>query len=130
MEFSIKRKNIKWVVIALAVVAAVIISFCSIVHHKVVKKREVKALEEYVEKTIEREYEDLIRDYESYKETMTDYDYSRSFRWRYAVKINELVGYRVISSENDMYIDSDTDKEIRQFLKSKARKNAYEKILK
>ena len=111
-------------------VAAVIISFCSIVHHKVVKKREVKALEEYVEKTIEREYEDLIRDYESYKETMTDYDYSRSFRWRYAVKINELVGYRVISSENDMYIDSDTDKEIRQFLKSKARENAYEKILK
>ena len=98
----------------------------AIIQKRVNEKREQRELEEYIEKTIEREYKDLVRDYESYKETMEDYDYSYDMRSRYRRKINELVGEPVLTSN---YVSEEADRQIRETLHLIARRNAYKKLL-
>lgn len=45
-------------------------------------------------RAIEREYKNLLRDYESIVETINDYSYSYDFRFEYVVKLNKLLDYR------------------------------------
>ena len=74
MSVTVKKSSLKWIVIGLIAVLSLSFAIGSIIQKKINEKREAKELEEYIEKTISREYKDLIRDYESYKETMEDYD--------------------------------------------------------
>lgn len=126
MSVTVKKSSLKWIVIGLIAVLSLSFAIGSIIQKKINEKREAKELEEYIEKTISREYKDLIRDYESYKETMEDYDYSYDLRSRYRRKINELVGENILTNN---YISDEDDRTIREKLHSVARINAYTKLL-
>lgn len=126
MGFSIKKSNLKWIVLGIVAVIAISFGVVSAIQKKINEKRQQKELEEYIEKTIEREYKDLVRQYESYKETMEDYDYSYDMRSRYRRKINDLVGTYILNSNS---VSSEDDKRIKELLHLIAKKNAYEKLL-
>lgn len=126
MSVSIKKSSLKWIILCTVSVIAFVFGISAVIQKKVNEKREQRELEEYVEKTIEREYKGLVRDYESYKETMEDYDYSYDMRSRYRRKINDLVGRTVLTSN---YVSDEDDKQIREMLHLIAIENAYEKLL-
>ncbi len=126
MGFTIKKSNLKWIILCIVATIATLFGISAIIQKRVNEKRELRELEEYVEKTIEREYKDLVRDYENYKESMEDHDYSYDMRSRYRRKINELVGEPVLTSN---YVSDEADRQIKEKLHLIAQRNAYKKML-
>lgn len=82
--------------IGICVLAAVLLVIGGIVTYTVVEKvkeeRHQKELIESYNRAVEREYRDLVREYDSIIETIKDYDYSYDLRARYVRKLNELLG--------------------------------------
>lgn len=82
--------------ISICVLAAVLLVIGGIVTYTVVEKvkeeRHQKELIESYNRAVEREYRDLVREYDSIIETIKDYDYSYDLRARYVRKLNELLG--------------------------------------
>lgn len=48
-------------------------------------------MKEDIEEAIDREYKDLLEEYNSIIETIQDYDYSTDFRSKYLYKLNKLL---------------------------------------
>lgn len=89
--FTIKKKNLKRLgVLAIVISILAIIGISSYIEQRN-KQREIDAYFRSIERATEREYESLKREYESYVETIQDYDYSYDFRYRYVVKVNKLL---------------------------------------
>ena len=63
------------------------------------EEREKIAQKERFDRAVDREYKQLVREYNNIVETIKDYDYSLSFRYKYVKKLNELLG----SSSCDLY---------------------------
>lgn len=82
--------------VSICVLAAVLLVIGGIVTYTVVEKvkeeRHQKELIESYNRAVEREYRDLVREYDSIIETIKDYDYSYDLRARYVRKLNELLG--------------------------------------
>lgn len=89
---QVKRSNlIIFCVVAMLAIVGGIIGY-NIYETKAEKERASRELKEDFEREVERQYKSLKHDYESYCETLSDYDYSSSFRSRYISKINSLLG--------------------------------------
>lgn len=59
------------------------------------KQKEERAKQELLDKynrAVEREFDSLVREYNSIIEVIQDYDYSESFRWKYVIKLDKLLG--------------------------------------
>ena len=82
--------------ITICILAAILLVVGGIIAYTVVEKvreeRHRKELIESYNRAVEREYKDLVREYDSIIETIRDYDYSYDFRARYVRKLNELLG--------------------------------------
>ena len=82
--------------IVICVLAAVLLVIGGIITYTVVEKvKEERHQQELIEsynRAVEREYKDLVREYDSIIETIKDYDYSYDLRARYVRKLNELLG--------------------------------------
>lgn len=94
------------------------------------KERAAQELKEDFEKEVERQYKSLKYDYDSYCETLSDYDYSYSFRERYVDKLNQLLGenwYNSVSDFNssNFYRKSDD----LDLLRQQARQKAYNRFM-
>lgn len=89
--FTIKKKNLKSLIIFAIIIIAVSAIGINTIMEKRNKQKEIDAYFRSIEKATEREYESLKREYDSYVETIRDYDYSYDFRYRYVVKVNKLL---------------------------------------
>lgn len=66
------------------------------------EEREKIVRQERFDRAVDREYKQLVREYDNLVETIKDYDYSFSFRYKYVIKLNELLAdrfYPIKSSE-------------------------------
>lgn len=91
-EMQVKKSHlIIFCVVATALIIACVIGY-NVYENKVEKERASQELKEDFEREVERQYKSLKHEYESYCETLSDYDYSSSFRDRYISKINNLLG--------------------------------------
>lgn len=123
MGLVIKKRNLKWVVIA---VICVIIGggICaSVIKEQVEKKTAERVYREQTQAAYNREYKDLVREYERYKESMSE-AYSRDNRDYYRRQINKLVGETVLG-EYTWSISNDEEKHILKLLEIKAWSRAY-----
>ena len=101
--FTIKKKNIKRFSIAAVVVSILAIIGISTYVEQRNNQREIDAYFRTIKRATEREYEGLKREYESYIETINDYDYSYDFRYRYVVKVNRLLEQNVYETGGREY---------------------------
>lgn len=69
---------------------------------KVAEERDKAELRASFERECEREYKSLLNEYEFIIKTIKDDDYSYSFRRKYVIKLNELLGVsRYVTWYND-----------------------------
>lgn len=87
----VKKKNLIIVCILLSI--SVIISYIAISTYtrKRKEEREKQELIDRFNRAVDREYENLKREYNSIVEVIKDYDYSDSFRWKYVIKLSDLL---------------------------------------
>lgn len=76
----------------------VLISLISIISYNIYDKKRIEEMRETemrkdIEEAIDREYKDLLREYNSIIEVIEDYDYSIDFRGKYLYKLNKLLDY-------------------------------------
>ncbi len=115
------------IVSAVFVIAAISIGYyCYEKEHR--RQREVKEYFAYIERMVEREYESLKYDYDSYIDTITDWDYSYDFRKRYISKLNKLLGYGRYDILNFYSTYKDNREEDLELLKNIARRNVLNKM--
>ena len=57
-------------------------------------EREEIVQKERFERAVDREYKELVREYDNIVETIEDDDYSYSLRFKYVIKLNEFLGYK------------------------------------
>lgn len=116
-----------------AVVVILIISGVigyNVYEKKAEKERASQELKEDFDREVERQYKSLKHEYESYCETLSDYDYSSSFRSRYVSKINDLLGERRyedvwdFNSSNSYKKSGDLD-----LLRQQATQKAYSRFM-
>lgn len=93
--------------------ALVVVLICGIVIYQVYDRKQKKelALSELkadYDRAVEREYKSLLREYESIVETINDYSYSYSLRFKYVMKLNKLLDCR--QYENTGFEYSTVDK--------------------
>lgn len=87
----VKKKNLIIVCILLSI--SVIIS-CIAISTYTRKRKEEREKQELIDRfnrAVDREYENLKREYNSIVEVIKDYDYSDSFRWKYVIKLSDLL---------------------------------------
>ncbi|RHD60165.1 hypothetical protein DW785_23025 [Bacteroides xylanisolvens] len=92
-----------------------------------------KLMEDF-DRAIEREYKNLLQEYESIVETINDNSYSYGFRYRYVVKLNKLLDcrqYDYIGTEYSTVANCIDEqprkkKEDLKILKQKAQLKAFE----
>lgn len=58
---------------------------------KASEEREKQELMDKFNRAVDREYKDLEREYNSIVDVIKDYDYSDSFRWKYVIKLSDLL---------------------------------------
>ncbi len=54
-------------------------------------EREKQELMDKFNRAVDREYKDLEREYNSIVDVIKDYDYSDSYRWKYVIKLSDLL---------------------------------------
>lgn len=98
--------------------------------NKVEKERASQELKEEFEREVERQYKSLKHEYESYCETLSDYEYSSSFRDRYISKINNLLGERRYEDVWDFNSSNSYKKSVDlDLLRQQATQKAYSRFL-
>ncbi|MBQ4344995.1 MAG: hypothetical protein IJC40_03725 [Muribaculaceae bacterium] len=118
----------------------VVVLICSYITYsdyerKKAEERDKLELKISFERDCEREYQSLIREYQSIVDVIKDRDYSDRFRFKYVTKLNDILGihqYEISSGYystiqnciRDLSINEDEDKEI---LRQKAYQNTYAK---
>jgi len=101
------------------------------------KERDKHELQASFRRAWDKEYENQLRDYESLVRTIKDRDYSYEFRFKYVMKLNELLGiwqYRNTGLEystvdeclDNLRLNEEDDKEL---LRQKAYKITYNRFL-
>lgn len=79
--------------VCIAVSISVIVASIAISAYvrKVSEEREKQELMDKFNRAVDREYKDLEREYNSIVDVIKDYDYSDSFRWKYVIKLSDLL---------------------------------------
>lgn len=79
--------------VCIAVSISVIVASIAISAHvrKANEEREKQELMDKFNRAVDREYKDLEREYNSIVDVIKDYDYSDSFRWKYVIKLSDLL---------------------------------------
>lgn len=132
---QIKKSTLKLILISLAIVVVAGGITLPIYYKHRKEKQRTEELTEYIAKAIEREYKDLLRDYDYYVKEALDYSNSRSSRERYINKINKLLGYSFYC--RDSYSPSydfaneykEKNKEAKSILRDRAIEKARERLL-
>lgn len=123
MGLVIKKKNIKPLVISIIVLLIGGGIGTTIIKEQIEKKTAERVYREQTQAAYNREYKDLVREYERYKESMSE-AYSRDNRDYYRRQINKLVGETVLE-EYAWSISNDEEKQILKLLEIKAWSRAY-----
>ena len=123
MGLVIKKKNIKPLVISIIVLLIGGGIGATIIKEQIEKKTAERVYREQAQAAYNREYKDLVREYERYKESMSE-AYSRDNRDYYRRQINKLVGETVLE-EYAWSISNDEEKQILKLLEIKAWSRAY-----
>lgn len=123
MGLVIKKKNIKPLVISIIVLLIGGGIGATIIKEQIEKKTAERVYREQTQAAYNREYKDLVREYERYKESMSE-AYSRDNRDYYRRQINKLVGETVLE-EYAWSISNDEEKQILKLLEIKAWSRAY-----
>ena len=123
MGLVIKKKNIKPLIISIIVLLIGGGIGISLIKEQVEKKTAERVYREQTQAAYNREYKDLVREYERYKESMSE-AYSRGNRDYYRRQINKLVGETVLG-EYTWSISNDEEKHILKLLEIKAWSRAY-----
>ncbi len=123
MGLVIKKKNIKPLVISIIVLIIGGGIGITLIKEQVEKKTAERVYREQTQAAYNREYKDLVREYERYKESMSE-AYSRDNRDYYRRQINKLVGETVLG-EYTWSISNDEEKQILKLLEIKAWSRAY-----
>lgn len=136
---QIKKSTLKLILISLAIVVTVVAITVPIYYKHRKEEQRAKEFVEYIEKTIEREYKDLLRDYDYYVKEALDSWNSRSSKERAIRKINHLLGQHFFgyAHEDSDYIDvvcfesqyKEKNNEAKSILREKAREKAMERLL-
>lgn len=87
----VKKKNLIMVCIAVSISVIVASIAISAYVRKVSEEREKQELMDKFNRAVDREYKDLEREYNSIVDVIKDYDYSDSFRWKYVIKLSDLL---------------------------------------
>ena len=79
--------------VCIAVSISVIVASIAISAYvrKASEEREKQELMDKFNRAVDREYKDLEREYNSIVDVIKDYDYSDSFRWKYVIKLSDLL---------------------------------------
>lgn len=98
----VKKKNL--IIACVITVVLFIVGTISITTYVTAKKekREQQERKEKFNRAVDREYKNLVQEYNSIVDVIKDYDYSTSFRYKYVKKLNELLGssvYELTGSE-------------------------------
>jgi hypothetical protein len=123
MGLVIKKKNIKPLVISIIVLLIGGGIGATIIKEQIEKKTAERVYREQTQAAYNREYKDLVREYERYKESMSE-AYSRDNRDYYRRQINKLVGETVLE-EYAWSISNDEEKQILKLLEIKAWSRVY-----
>lgn len=123
MGLVIKKKNIKPLVISIIVLLIGGGIGATIIKEQIEKKTAERVYREQTQAAYNREYKDLVREYERYKESMSE-AYSRDNRDYYRRQIKKLVGKTVLE-EYAWSISNDEEKQILKLLEIKAWSRAY-----
>lgn len=123
MGLVIKKKNIKPLVISIIVLLIGGGIGATIIKEQIEKKTAERVYRGQTQAAYNREYKDLVREYERYKESMSE-AYSRDNRDYYRRQINKLVGETVLE-EYAWSISNDEEKQILKLLEIKAWWRAY-----
>lgn len=123
MGLVIKKKNIKPLIISIIVLLIGGGIGTTIIKEQIEKKTAERVYREQTQAAYNREYKDLLREYERYKESMSE-AYSRDNRDYYRRQINKLVGETVLG-EYTWSISNDEEKQILKLLEIKAWSRAY-----
>ena len=128
----------KRTLIIVCIIIAVTLVVGSITTIKYVRQlnedREKIVQKERFDRAVDREYKQLVREYDYIVETIKDYDYSLSFRYKYVKKLNELLVAEVypINYDSEFYTVLDCIDSLRhnknrdlEILKSKATFNTF-----
>ena len=87
----VKKKNLIMVCIAVSISIIVASIAISAYVRKASEEREKQELMDKFNRAVDREYKDLEREYNSIVDVIKDYDYSDSFRWKYVIKLSDLL---------------------------------------
>ena len=87
----VKKKNLIMVCIAVSISVIVASIAISAYVRKASEEREKQELMDKFNRAVDREYKDLEREYNSIVDVIKDYDYSDSFRWKYVIKLSDLL---------------------------------------
>ena len=87
----VKKKNLIMVCIAVSISVIVASIAISAYVRKASEEREKQELMNKFNRAVDREYKDLEREYNSIVDVIKDYDYSDSFRWKYVIKLSDLL---------------------------------------
>lgn len=87
----VKKKNLIMVCIAVSISVIVASIAISAYIRKASEEREKQELMDKFNRAVDREYKDLEREYNSIVDVIKDYDYSDSFRWKYVIKLSDLL---------------------------------------
>ena len=123
MGLVIKKKNIKPLIISIIVLLIGGGIGTTIIKEQIEKKTAERVYREQTQAAYNREYKDLVREYERYKESMSE-AYSRDNRDYYRRQINKLVGETILG-EYTWSISNDEEKQILKLLEIKAWSRAY-----
>ena len=87
----VKKKNLIMVCIAVSISVIVASIAISAYVRKTSEEREKQELMDKFNRAVDREYKYLEREYNSIVDVIKDYDYSDSFRWKYVIKLSDLL---------------------------------------
>ncbi len=99
----VKKKTLIIVCIIIAVTAM----FGTIATVKYVKQlneeREKIVQKERFDRAVDREYKQLVMEYDNIVETILNYDYSYSLRYKYVKKLNDFLGEELYPIKNSQW---------------------------
>ena len=87
----VKKKNLIMVCISVSRRVNLASSGRSAYVRKASEEREKQELMDKFNRAVDREYKDLEGEYNSIVDVIKDYDYSDSFRWKYVIKLSDLL---------------------------------------
>lgn len=129
---EIKIKTLRKIVVLLCLLSVISIISYYIYDKKRTEEIRKTEIRRSLEEAIDREYKDLLREYDSMWKTVQDHSYSIDFRIRYLYKLNDLLEQPNRYTEYEKCSKEEFEerkKEDKVTLKKIAAKNVYKKII-